>query len=99
MLPYFEDTIVDNLVWLRNKFCQNIAPFFKEMERKLVTIRFMCLDSNNNTFKGNNISRLMKNPEVGCEDYVFLGQCIVANFGFVREQAMHIWILIQAKVK
>ena len=59
------------------------------MERKLAKIRFECVDSNNNTFEGNNISRMMHNIEVGCEDYVFSGQCIVANFGFVKEQRMH----------
>ena len=91
MFPYFEEKYVDNLSWLRNNYCRNIASFFEEIERKLVTIRFECYDSDdeNEAFEGNNISRLMGNEEMGCEDYVFSGQCIVANFGFVREQQMH----------
>ena len=32
----------------------------------------------------------MGNAAVGCEDYVFSGQSVVANFGFVREQGMHL---------
>ena len=59
------------------------------MERKLVTLRFKYLDSEDNPVVGSNLSRMMSNPKVECENYVFSGQCVVANFGFVKEQAMH----------
>ena len=82
--------ILDNLAWFRNNYCRNIATFFEEMERKLATIRFTNLDTEDNSYEGTIISRLMGNAAVGCDNYVFSGQCIVANFGFVREQGMHL---------
>ena len=88
-LPYFKDCIVNHVNWFKFNHCNTIASFFEAMERKLATIRFECTDKDNNSFVANNISRLMTNSEVGCKDYVFSGQCIVANFGFMQEEKMH----------
>ena len=89
MLPYLREKNGSNIDWFEKNYCNNIAFFFKELEKKITGLKFKLEYGKNKEIEGNNMSRFLGNPKFNCEDFELSGQCIVANFGFVREQGMH----------
>ena len=75
------------MVWeqLLRKYC----VVFQRIGKKLTTLKFRQDYGKDDEIVTNNVSRLLGNPKVNCDDFVLSGQCIIANFGFVREQGMH----------
>ena len=89
MIPHPERKDENNLDWFVNNGCEFIPQFFYLMKKNLT-------ESLTNEDTDGDICdrRRFLNVICGvdgwkCDDYVFSGECIIANFGFVREQDMH----------
>ena len=93
MIPYQDDEKknrkASNLDWFANNGCEFIAKFFLLMEENLTKTLTIdeCGDCH---LVGKSFLTVVSGVE-DCvfKDYVFSGQCVIANFGFVRRQNMH----------
>ena len=93
MIPYQHDeqknTKASNLDWFANNGCEFIAKFFLMMEKNMTETltEDECGDCN---LVGKNFLTVVSGvDDCSFKDYVFSGQCVIANFGFVRRQHMH----------
>ena len=89
MIPYLNGKEECNLRWFREHGFSAIAEFFETFEKNWT--ENLSHDSGD---KGKIDGANLLSNIVGVEgkifnDYRMSGQCIIANFGFVREQAMH----------
>ena len=69
--------------------CDFIAKFFLSMEKNM-TQTLTTNDCGESSLCGKTFLTVVSGvDDCPFEDYVFSGQCIIANFGFVRPQDMH----------
>ena len=89
MIPHLIGFNANNLEWFTNNGCQFIAKYFCRLERGL-------LEQNNGTEDDSEMKKPIcyLDAIVGVEganfdEYKCSGHCIIANFGFVRNQKLH----------
>ena len=89
MIPYIPDDQTKHLEWFNNNHFVFIPQFFVMLEKSLTTY----IDSDDSTTdvdnNGNWLSLILGIDGVKFDDYMCSGQSILANFGFVREQDLH----------
>lgn len=85
MLPYQKDITKCNLAWMASRGLVFIAKFFVSMESSLLNNR---MEENDGIFY-NYLNLIVRVRDADFSDYKMSGQCVIANFGFVQEQALH----------
>ena len=89
MIPYVKDGKGRNMSWFKDKGLDYIAKFFILMEKNLLGRQIIDSEKIDYPCDPFHIANIIGLSGASWKNYELSGQCIIANFGFVREQSMH----------
>ena len=89
MIPYLPSPYACHLDWFKTHGCTAIAEFFEKLEKCWTGDVEVAVDGEKIRMDTNLLSNAIDAGNHVFKDYKFSGQCIIANFGFVREQKIY----------